>query len=79
MRLKIFFKGFWKRHFKWWVWRIQSLLRYDASYWNNVYIIVQASASIQMKEHFATWKVKFDMDFDIKPIMTEEEKIAEHK
>ena len=32
-----------------------------------------------MTEHFAPWKVKFDIDFDIKPVMTDEEKIAEHK
>ena len=31
------------------------------------------------KEHFAPWKVKFDIDFNIKPLMTDEEKIAEHK
>ena len=53
--------------------------RYHASYSNNVFIIVQASAGIKITEHFAPWKVKFDMDFDIKPIMTDEEKIAEHK
>ena len=53
--------------------------RYHASYSNNVYIIVQASAGIKMTEHFAPWKVKFDIDFDIKPVMTDEEKIAEHK
>ena len=32
-----------------------------------------------MTEHFAPWKVKFDIDFDIKPVMNDEEKIAEHK
>ena len=32
-----------------------------------------------MTEHFAPWKVKFDIDFDIKPVMTDQEKIAEHK
>jgi len=53
--------------------------RYHASYSNNVYIIVQASKGIKMTEHFAPWKVKFDIDFDIKPVMTDEEKIAEHK
>ena len=53
--------------------------RYHASYSNNVFIIVQASAGIKMTEHFAPWKVKFDIDFDIKPVMTDEEKIAEHK
>jgi len=53
--------------------------RYHASYSNNVYIIVQTSAGIKMTEHFAPWKVKFDVDFDIKPVMTDEEKIAEHK
>ena len=46
---------------------------------NNVYIIVEASKGIKMTEHFAPWKVKFDIDFDIKPVMTDEEKIAEHK
>ena len=53
--------------------------RYHASYSNNVYIIVQASAGIKMTEHFAPWKVKFDIDFDIKPVMTDEEKIAEDR
>jgi hypothetical protein len=53
--------------------------RYHASYSNNVYIIFQASAGIKMTEHFAPWKVKFDLDFDIKPVMTDDEKIAEHK
>ncbi len=53
--------------------------RYHASYSNNVYIIAQASAGIKMTEHFAPWKVKFDIDFDIKPVMTDQEKIAEHK
>ena len=28
-----------------------------------------------MTEHFAPWKVKFDIDFDIKPVMTDEEKL----
>jgi len=32
-----------------------------------------------MTEQFPTWKVKFDIDFDIKPVMAEEEKIAEHQ
>ena len=32
-----------------------------------------------MTEHFAPWKVKFDVDFDIKPVMTDEEKITEHQ
>ena len=32
-----------------------------------------------MTEHFASRKVKFDIDFDIKPIMNEEAKVAEHK
>ena len=53
--------------------------RFHASYSNNVYIIVQASTGIKMTEHFAPWKVKFDMDLDIKPVMTDEEKVAEHK
>ena len=32
-----------------------------------------------MTEHFAPWKVKFDIDFDIKPVMNDEEKVAEHR
>ena len=32
-----------------------------------------------MTEHFASWKVKFDIDFYIKPLMTDEEKIVEQK
>ena len=32
-----------------------------------------------MTGHFAPWKVKFDIDFDIKPVMTDQENIAEHK
>ena len=32
-----------------------------------------------MTENFASWKVKFDIDFDIKPVMTDEEKVVEHK
>ncbi len=53
--------------------------RYHASYSNNVNIIVQASKGIKMTEHFAPWKVKFDIDFDIKPVMTDDEKVPEHK
>ena len=53
--------------------------RYHASYSNNVYIIVEAASHIKMTEHFAPWKVKFDIDFDIKPVMNDEEKVAEHK
>ena len=53
--------------------------RYHASYSNNVFIIVEASSHIKMTEHFAPWKVKFDIDFEIKPVMNDEEKIAEHK
>ena len=49
--------------------------RYHASYSNNVYIVVQASAGIKKKEYFSPLKVYFD----IKPLMTDEEKIAEHK
>ena len=30
-----------------------------------------------MTEHFAPWKIKFDIDFDIKAVMTDEEKIAD--
>ena len=32
-----------------------------------------------MTEHFAKYKFKFDIDFDIKPVMNDEEKVAEHK
>ena len=32
-----------------------------------------------MTGHFVPWKVKFDIDFDIKPVMTDKEKIAKHK
>ena len=32
-----------------------------------------------MTEYFASWKVKFDIDFDIKPVMTNEEKIVQQK
>ena len=53
--------------------------RYHASYSNNFYIVVKASKGIKMTGYFAPWKVKFDIDFDIKPVMTDEEKIAEHK
>ena len=53
--------------------------RYHASYSNNVYIIVEAASHIKMTEHFAPWKVKFDIDFDIKPVMNDQEKVAEHK
>ena len=55
------------------------LRRFHASYSNNIYIIVQASKSIKMTEHFVPWKVKFDIDLDVKPVMTDEEKVAEHK
>ena len=34
---------------------------------------------ISMSKHFAPWKVKFDIDFDIMPVVTDAEKIAEHK
>ena len=45
----------------------------------NVYIIVEAASHLKMTEHFAPWKVKFDIDFDIKPVMNDKEKVAEHK
>tara|TARA_Y100000994_G_C15540505_1_gene379684 strand:+ start:572 stop:718 length:147 start_codon:yes stop_codon:yes gene_type:complete len=32
-----------------------------------------------MNEYFSSWKFDFNMDFDIKPVMTDEETIAEHK
>ena len=38
-----------------------------------------SSKGIKMTEHFAPWKVKFDIDFEIKPVMTDDEKVAEHK
>ena len=53
--------------------------RYHDSYSNNVSSIVQASDGIKKTKHFAPWKVKFDINFDIKPVMTGEEKIAEHQ
>ena len=53
--------------------------RYHASYSNNVYIIFEAASHIKMTEHFAPWKVKFDIDFDIKPVMNDQEKVAKHK
>ena len=53
--------------------------RYHASYSNNVYIIVEAASHLKMTEHFAPWKLKFDIDFDIKPVMNDQEKVAEHK
>ena len=28
-----------------------------------------------MSEHIAPWKVKFDIDFDIKPVIVDEEKL----
>ena len=34
---------------------------------------------MKITEHFAPWKVYFDIDFDIKPVMTDEEKIPEHQ
>ena len=79
VQLMIFFKSFWR-------WNINDAFegfkvvgRYHASYSNNVYIIVEASKGIKMTEHFAPWKVKFDIDFDIKPVMTDAEKIVELK
>ena len=53
--------------------------RYHASYSNNVYISVEAASHIKMTEHFAPWKLKFDIDLDIKPFMNDQEKVAEHK
>ena len=32
-----------------------------------------------MTEHFASWKVKFDINYFIGPVMNDEEKIVEHK
>ena len=55
--------------------RFKVIGRYHASYSNNVYIIVQALAVIKMTEHLTPWKVKFDIDIDIKPVMTNEEKL----
>ena len=53
--------------------------RYHASYSNNVFIIVEAASQLKMTEHCAPWKVKFDIDLDIKPVMNDQEKVAEHK
>ena len=58
----------------------------DSKFWEGImpltqimFTLCQASAGIKMTEHFAPWKVKFDIDFDIKPVMTDDEKVAEHK
>ena len=34
---------------------------------------------VNLKASKVVWKVKFDIDFDIKPVMTDDEKVAEHK
>ena len=52
--------------------------RYHASYSNNIFIIVEPSSPIKMTEHFSPWKLKFDIDFEIKPVTNDEEKITEH-
>ena len=44
-----------------------------------MFILSSRFQQAKKKEHFTPWKVKFDIDFDIKPLMTDEEKIAEHK
>ena len=41
--------------------------------------MIQALAGIKITAHFAPWKVQFDIDFDIKPVMTDDEKVVEHK
>ena len=41
--------------------------------------MIQALAGIKITAHFAPQKVQFDIDFDIKHFLTENEKDAEHK
>ena len=41
------------------------------SYSNNIYIIVEAATNVKMTKHFAPWKIKFDIDFDIKRVMND--------
>ena len=50
-----------------------------SSLFNNIFIIFEAPLYTNIAEHFASLKVKFDIDLEIKPIMNDEEKIAEHK
>tara|TARA_B100000965_G_scaffold394176_1_gene406006 strand:- start:335 stop:655 length:321 start_codon:yes stop_codon:yes gene_type:complete len=45
----------------------------------KVFIFCEANGYLSMSKHFAPWKVKFDIDFDIIPVITDAEKIAEHK
>ena len=45
----------------------------------KVFILCEADGYLSMSKHFAPWKVKFDIDFDIIPVITDAEKIAEHK
>ena len=45
----------------------------------KVFIMCEADGYLSMSKHFAPWKVKFDIDFDIMPVVTDAEKIAEHK
>ena len=45
----------------------------------KVFIFCEADGYLSMSKHFAPWKVKFDIDFDIIPVITDAEKIAEHK
>lgn len=45
----------------------------------KVFILCEADSYISMSKHFAPWKVKFEIDFDIMPVVTDAEKIAEHK
>ena len=73
--LKVIEEGTWNDEFE----VFKAIRRYHASYSNNIYIVVQASSGIKMNEYFSSCKFDFNMDFDIKPVMTDEETIAEHK
>ena len=45
----------------------------------RIFIMCETDCYMSMTKHFAPWKVKFDLDLDIMPVLTDDEKIAEHK
>ena len=45
----------------------------------RIFIMCETDCYMSMTKHFAPWKVKFDINLDMMPVLTDDEKIAEHK
>ena len=53
--------------------------RVHAPHAQKVFIICEADSYISMSKHFVSWKVRFHIDFDIIPVVTDAEKVVERK